>query len=52
MPHLSDDARTFALDLAARGFVVCPCLPTKAPVCPHGHLDATNGLAWVREAAR
>lgn len=41
-----------ALDLAAHGFAVFPCLPTKAPACPHGHLDACNDPAGVRELWR
>jgi hypothetical protein len=41
-----------ALDLAARGFAVFPCLPSKAPATPHGHLDARNDPAAVRELWR
>jgi hypothetical protein len=45
-------ALSSALDLAARGFASFPCLPSKAPACPHGHLDATNDPAAVRELWR
>ncbi len=41
-----------ALALAARGFHVFPCLPSKAPACPHGHLDATANPAALRELWR
>ena len=37
-----------ALALAGRGFAVFPCLPSKAPACPHGHRDATRDAAGVR----
>jgi hypothetical protein len=49
-PHsaTSRAALSAALALAAHGFAVFPCLPTKAPACPHGHLDATNDPAGVR----
>jgi len=41
-----------ATDLAERGFSVFPCRSTKAPATPHGHHDATNDPAGVRELWR
>jgi len=48
----STTAVSAALALAEHGFSVFPCLPTKAPACSHGHLDATNDPAGVRELWR
>lgn len=41
-----------ALGLAEHCFRCFPCLPSKAPACPHGHRDATRDTAGVRELWR
>jgi hypothetical protein len=39
---------SFALELAAQGLNVFPCLPTKAPACPGGFHAATTDPASVK----
>ncbi len=47
-PTAPGAALSAALALAAHGFALFPCLATKAPACPHGHLDAASDPPDVR----
>jgi hypothetical protein len=48
-PQHRDTTLSAAITLAEHGFALFPCLASKAPACPHGHLNATNDPAGVRE---
>ena len=38
---------------AAHGFALFPCLPTKAPGCPHGHqrVAVAQGDPWLLQSS-
>src|SRR4051812_25819901 len=49
VPPTQDDILATALDYAARGFAVFPCLDrSKAPACSRGFHDATTNPATLR----